>query len=237
MIFAANLKTNHTRSSTAKYVDNLSNMIKEKNISSKVMVFPTLLSMDNYKQNDNITIGVQNAHPVIKGSVTGEVGLEGLEEFNIKSIIIGHSERRALGGSGESDEFLKEKFEFYKKEGFEIIYCIGESLETRKKGEESVFTFLEKQISYIDLSYDKLIIAYEPIWAIGTGVSATKTDIENVANRLKQTINKIPLLYGGSVNQNNIADTTIIENIDGVLVGSASLDADIFLEVIINGEV
>jgi len=233
LIFAANLKTNHTRSSTAKYVKNLSNHIQNNNISSKVMVFPTLMAIDNYDQNNNITIGVQNAHPAIKGSITGEVGLEALNEFDIKSIIIGHSERRALG---EKDEFLKEKYDFYVKEGFEIIYCIGESLGVREKGEEEVFKFLEKQISYIDLSYDKLIIAYEPIWAIGTGVSATQKDIEGVANKLRISLGKTPLLYGGSVNDSNITDATDVDNINGVLVGSASLNEDTFLKIIQNGE-
>lgn len=233
MIFAANLKTNHTRSSTAMYVKNLSNHIKNNNIASKVMVFPTLMAIDNYAQNDNITIGVQNAHPAIKGSITGEVGLEALNEFDIKSIIIGHSERRALG---EKDEFLKEKYDFYVKEGFEIIYCIGESLEVREKGEEEVFKFLANQISYIDLSYDKLIIAYEPIWAIGTGVSATQKDIKGVADKLRISLGDTPLLYGGSVNDKNITDATDVENINGVLVGSASLNEDVFLKIIQNGE-
>jgi len=235
MIFAANLKTNHTRSSTALYVKNLSNLIKESNIKSSVMVFPTLLSIDKYPQNGNIKIGVQNAHPVNKGSITGEVGLDGLDEFDIKSIIIGHSERRALGGSGESDEFLKTKYDFYKEQNFDIIYCIGESLQKRQEGESAVFEFLEKQLSFIDINYDKLIIAYEPIWAIGTGVSASRVEIENVANKLKSII-KCPLLYGGSVNDKNIADTTSIANIDGALVGSASLDENIFIEIVKNGE-
>lgn len=233
MIFAANLKTNHTRASTIKYVSKLSTYISSENIKSKVMVFPTLMAIDDYVNTSNITIGVQNAHPAIKGSITGEVGLEALNEFDIKTIIIGHSERRALG---EKDELLKEKYDFYKKEGFEIIYCIGESLEIREKGEEEVFKFLEKQISYIDLSYDKLIIAYEPIWAIGTGVSATQKDIEGVANKLKISLGDTPLLYGGSVNEKNITDATGAHNIDGVLVGSASLNEDIFLQIIKNGE-
>ena len=233
MIFAANLKTNHTRASTTNYIKNLSSHINNHNINSKVMVFPTLMAIDDYVHTDNITIGVQNAHPVIKGSTTGEVGLEALNEFNIESIIIGHSERRALG---EQNELLKEKYDFYREEGFEIIYCIGESLETRQKGEEEVFKFLENQISYIDLSYNKLIIAYEPIWAIGTGISATTADIEGVANQLKKSLGNTPLLYGGSVNANNITDATEVDNIDGVLVGSASLNEDTFLEIIQNGE-
>jgi triosephosphate isomerase len=232
LIFAANLKTNHTRISTNTYIKNLSKHIENNNITSKVMVFPTLMAIDHYTQ-DNIIIGVQNAYSTVKGSITGEVGLEALSEFNIKSIIIGHSERRALG---EKNEFLKEKYDFYKNEGFEIIYCIGESLEIRNKGEKEVFKFLENQISYIDLSYEKLIIAYEPIWAIGTGVSATKADIEGVANKLKTSLKDTPLLYGGSVNENNITDATNIDNINGVLVGSASLNEDTFLKIIQNGE-
>jgi triosephosphate isomerase len=131
LIFAANLKTNHTRISTNTYIKNLSRHIKNNNITSKVMVFPTLMAIDHYAQ-DNIIIGVQNAYSAVKGSITGEVGLEALSEFDIKSIIIGHIERRALV---EKDEFLKEKYDFYKNKGFEIIYCIGEYLEIRNKGE------------------------------------------------------------------------------------------------------
>jgi triosephosphate isomerase len=230
MIYAANFKTNHTRASTKAYIDSLQEKLMWEEEEDRVIIFPPLTALDNF--NATFTVGTQNAYPCQNGAFTGEVGLEQLEEFNIKTILIGHSERREI--LGETQEQVAKKFAFFKEQGFEIIYCIGEPLRIREKGFESLMKYLLAQFEGIDLSYDKLIVAYEPIWAIGTGMSATVEDISTTHRALKKAINNKPLLYGGSAKLENIKEITSIAGVDGVLVGSASLDADGFSKMVLS---
>ncbi|MDD5359021.1 MAG: triose-phosphate isomerase [Sulfurovaceae bacterium] len=221
MIFAANFKTNHTRTSTKEYILKLENLVK--NSSDEFYIFPPTSALQS--SFGKVIIGTQNAYPTKNGAFTGEIGLEQLEEFSIKTILIGHSERRTI--LGESQEFIAQKFDFFKNNGFKIIYCIGEPLEVRESGESKVIEFLAEQFNGIDINYENLIIAYEPIWAIGTGVSATNIQIASTHKAVKQICNQ-PLLYGGSVNSSNIKEVLSTANVDGVLVGSASLEVENF---------
>ena len=229
MIFAANFKTNHTRVSTQRYIEVLKEKLSVKKLEDRVYIFPPATALDHYE--GNFTVGAQNAYPAQNGAYTGEIGVDQLDEFGIKTILIGHSERREH--LGESQEIVAQKFAFFKEQGFEIIYCIGEPLEIREQGDEAVIEYLLAQFDGIDISYDKLIVAYEPIWAIGTGRSATVEEIASTHTSLKQTVQK-PLLYGGSVKLDNIKEITAIRGVDGVLVGSASLDAENFVEMILS---
>jgi len=227
MIYAANFKTNHTRLSTKEYITLLQSKLKDKNPEDKIYIFPPLTALDSY--SGDFTIGTQNAYPIKNGAFTGEIGLEQLAEFGIKTILIGHSERREI--LGESQEFIAKKFAFFQEHGFDIIYCIGEPLEIREQGEGAVMEYLLAQFEGIDISYNDFVIAYEPIWAIGTGRSATTKEIESTHNALKQSINR-PILYGGSVKGENIAPIASIDSVDGVLVGGASLKTETFLELV-----
>lgn len=229
MIFAANFKTNHTRASTERYVAVLNEKLSAKRSEDSVYLFPPATALNSYE--GDFTVGAQNAYPAQNGAYTGEIGVEQLEEFGIKTILIGHSERREH--LGESQEIVAQKFSFFKEQGFEIIYCIGEPLEIREQGDEAVIEYLLAQFDGIDISYNKLIVAYEPIWAIGTGRSATVEEITTTHTSLKQTVQK-PLLYGGSVKPGNIKEITGIRGVDGVLVGSASLDAENFATMILS---
>jgi len=228
MRFLANFKTNHTRASTKNYMETLNKELE--GIDTNVLVFPPSSALQN--SSGKVTIGAQNAYFAKSGAFTGEIGLEQLNEFNIKTVLIGHSERREI--FGETQEFVAKKFEFFANEGFEIIYCIGEPLEVRKEGDDRVLNYLFSQFEGIDISYENFTIAYEPIWAIGTGVSAKISDIEFVHNNLKQKLNK-DILYGGSVKIDNIKDIAKVDSVDGVLVGSASLDAKNFANLIKKG--
>ena len=134
MIYAANFKTNHTRLSTKEYITLLQSKLKDKNPKDKIYIFPPLTALDSY--SGDFTIGTQNAYPIKNGAFTGEIGLEQLAEFDIKTILIGHSERREI--LGESQEFIAKKFAFFQEHGFNIIYCIGEPLEIREQGEDAV---------------------------------------------------------------------------------------------------
>ncbi len=229
MIFAANFKTNHTRASTALYLNDLNVKLRAKKPEDKVYIFPPATALDSYE--GDFTIGTQNAYPVHHGAFTGEIGLEQLDEFSIKTILIGHSERREH--LGESQEKVAEKFSFFQEEDFEIIYCIGEPIEIREKGFETVMQYLLAQFEGIDLAYPKLTVAYEPIWAIGTGRSATVEEISSTHRALKKVLGDRPLLYGGSAKPENIKEIISIAGVDGVLVGSASLDAEKFSQMIL----
>jgi triosephosphate isomerase len=230
MIFAANFKTNHTRKSTELYMEALNKRLGAKRAEDKIYIFLPATALDDYE--GDFTIGAQNAYPVQNGAYTGEIGLEQLDEFGIKTILIGHSERREY--MAETQEKVAQKFAFFQEQGFEIIYCIGEPLEIREKGFESVMKYLLAQFDGIDIHYENLIVAYEPIWAIGTGRSATVEEISTTHRALKKVINEKPLLYGGSAKPANIKEITSIAGVDGVLVGSASLDAESFSEMILS---
>ncbi len=229
MIYAANFKTNHTRRSTEQYLSVLNERLSEKAPDDQVYIFPPATALGEYA--GLFTQGVQNAYPAEKGAYTGEIGLEQLEEFGIRTILIGHSERRIF--LHESQEEIARKFAFFRAKGFEIIYCIGEPLEVREAGEEAVRSYLLAEFEGIDLSYEKLIVAYEPIWAIGTGRSAHPEEIAATHAMLRKAVD-VPLLYGGSVNPANIAQIVETDNVDGVLVGSASLDPEVFASMILH---
>jgi triosephosphate isomerase len=230
MIYAANFKTNHTRKSTENYIVALNEKLRAKSPEDKVYIFPPSTALHDYE--GDFTLGTQNAYAAQNGAYTGEIGLEQLDEFDIKTILIGHSERREH--MAESQEKVADKFAFFQEQGFEIIYCIGEPLAVREKGFEAVMKYLLAQFDGIDISYDKMIVAYEPIWAIGTGRSATVEEISTTHRALKKAINEKPLLYGGSAKPANIKEIISIAGVDGVLVGSASLDASSFSEMVLS---
>lgn len=224
-IVAANFKTNLSRKDTKNYLYSLDTQLSS---SDKIYIFPTPVSLCENSFN-HLKIGTQNAYPVSNGAFTGEIGLHSLKELGINSILIGHSERRNI--LGESQELCAKKFDFFAKEGFEIIYCVGEDLSIRDRGFEDVKRFIKSEFENIALDYNKLIIAYEPIWAIGTGKSADSGQIQEMHHFIKE-ISTAPLLYGGSVNEKNVSEILDINEVDGVLVGSASLDIDKFCEII-----
>ncbi|MEA3492559.1 MAG: triose-phosphate isomerase [Campylobacterota bacterium] len=227
MIFAANFKTNHTRKTTQKYIQILNQMIETAPTSNDIYLFPPATALDSYETS--ATVGTQNAYPALNGAFTGEIGIEQLDEFGIKTILVGHSERREY--AHETQEIVAKKFSYFKENNFEIIYCIGEPLEIREQGDQAVMEYLLAQFEGIDTTYDKLIIAYEPIWAIGTGRSATVEEITSTHKALRHSVER-PILYGGSAKPANIKEILSIDNVDGVLVGSASLDPENFYSMI-----
>ncbi len=227
MIVAANFKTNMTRKGTAEYLEALEAFITENGITQQVMVFPPATALDSF--NGKASVGAQNAYPVENGAFTGEIGLEQLREFEIDTILIGHSERRHV--LGEPQESIAEKFAYFKEQGFTIVYCIGEPLEIREEGNDVLMEYLDAQLVGIDLNYEKLVIAYEPVWAIGTGLTPGNSDVELIHGALREKIAK-PLLYGGSVKANNAAEIMALNNVDGILVGGASLYIEHFCKMI-----
>ncbi|WP_321313937.1 triose-phosphate isomerase [Halarcobacter sp.] len=230
-IIASNFKTNHTRKSTASFINEVATFVEENNINNEIFIFPPSTALDSFEISSNIKIGAQNAYATQKGSFTGEIGTSQLDEFGIKTILIGHSERRHVLNESQSE--IAKKYSFYKDLGYIIVYCIGEPLEVKQSGLEKTLEYIYEQFEGIDTNYENLILAYEPVWAIGTGVTATNDDIKNVHSAIKEKIDK-PLLYGGSVKVNNVNEICSIEGVDGALIGTASWIADDFKQIIEN---
>lgn len=227
MIVCANFKANKTRQETQAYMAVVESFVSANNISDTVIVFPPFTALEHLPRN--VLIGVQNAYPVQNGAFTGEIALEQLEEFAVTTILIGHSERRHI--LGETQETIAAKFRFFAEKGFTIVYCVGEPLEIREEGNEALMDYIANQFEGIDLEYPDLIIAYEPVWAIGTGLTPSVRDIELLHGALREKT-KAPLLYGGSVKVDNAGEIMALENVDGVLVGSAALSANDFCDMI-----
>ena len=193
-------------------------------------------------QNTNIKIGAQNMHWEESGAYTGEIAPNMLKCINIEYVIIGHSERRQY--FAETDETVNKKIKSALKHELNPILCVGETMKQRELGlEEEV---IKQQINgalegITKEQAEKIVIAYEPIWAIGTGKVATKDDANNMIKLIRKEIellynkevaNNVSILYGGSVNKNNSKELFETSDIDGALVGGASLKVDEFNEII-----
>lgn len=191
-------------------------------------------------RGSRVALGAQNVHPEEQGAFTGEISAEMLEGAGCRYIIVGHSERRQY--FNESDAFVGEKVRQVMKHGMTPILCVGESLEERDadRAETVVGRQLEGGLVGVSLKHGgTLVVAYEPVWAIGTGRTATPEQAqamhgfisERLASRLGADA-RVPILYGGSVKPDNAAELFAQPNIDGGLIGGASLDAEAFAAIV-----
>ena len=193
---------------------------------------------------NSLIVGAENCHELDHGAYTGEVSIPMLLDLGITWCIIGHSERRTY--YNETSEACNKKILALLKNNMVPVYCCGESLETYEEGKTK--EFVKEQIikGFKDVSKEdaiKVVIAYEPIWSIGTGKNASKEIAEDVCKFIRKTIkdlydtktsNKVRILYGGSVKPNNIKEYLYCDNIDGALVGGASLDVNSYKELLTN---
>ncbi|MDE7196274.1 MAG: triose-phosphate isomerase [Helicobacter sp.] len=227
MIIAANFKMHLTPRKLATFAATLRESLDSR---LQILLFPNTACLANLPQCP-VRWGAQNAYPAQNGAFSGEIGAEVLESLAIQTLLVGHSERRALG---ESQDFCAQKCRFYAELGFMLVYCIGEPHDVRARGRESVRAFLGAQLQGIPLDYPNLIIAYEPIWAIGTQaagmeqIEQTHADIRALCAERGATP---PLLYGGSVKPNNARAILSLSNVNGVLVGSAALVVSDFVQI------
>ncbi len=211
----------------------------------EVVVFPPAIfirDIVNLCKNTPVDVGIQNFYFEKEGAFTGEISPLMAVKSGVRYALIGHSERRHV--FHETDENVNKKIKAAFEFGLEPVVCVGELLEHRESGnsEKAVREQVESAFKNIDVKFmQKTIIAYEPVWAIGTGKVATPDiadsmhrSIRNMISRLynEKIANEIPVLYGGSVKPENIAELYAVENIDGVLVGGASLKINSFLDII-----
>ena len=248
-IVAGNWKMNKTKQEVKTFL----NDIKDYDFGSKNTVIitppsPYLYLFENALRYSKVLYGAQNVYPKESGAYTGEVSVDMAKDFGCKYVLVGHSERRSI--FGECNEFLSKKIRILLQNNITPILCIGENLDQRKH--EDYRQFLVNQIveglSRIDeKEISKVIIAYEPIWAIGTGETASPEQVEELhiflrnflVERYGENIGKdVPLLYGGSVKPANVKQLALAQSVSGFLIGGASLDAQSFIQIndILNGK-
>ena len=242
-VIAGNWKMNMLPNEAINFIDEFAPMVK--NTKHEVILcvpytdlFYTLLNV----QGTNIKIGAQNMHWEEKGAYTGEVSGQMLKSIGVEYVIIGHSERRQY--FAETDETVNKKIKSALAAQLKPIVCVGETLEQRESGvtEQIITNQVEKAFEGIAATeLDKIIIAYEPIWAIGTGKTATKEDANTTIMQIRKKLaemygqkeaNGVIIQYGGSVKSSNAKELFTMSDIDGGLVGGASLKPDEFSKIV-----
>lgn len=214
-------------------------------ISTDIMIAPTYLSLPLVTQKlmgTNVKVGAQNLYFEKEGAYTGEVSAEMIKDTGAEYVIIGHSERRQF--FGETDESVCKKIKAATETNLIPVLCIGES--EKERNGKNTFSILDKQVKnglkdFVSDDLKTLVLAYEPIWAIGTGKTASVDQVEEVHKYLRSLIGQlfsadfaenIRILYGGSVKPENVKELMAIKDVDGALVGGASLDPDKFIKII-----
>ncbi|MBT8184621.1 MAG: triose-phosphate isomerase [Eudoraea sp.] len=242
-IVAGNWKMNKNLEETKQLLATLSAKLPD--TSSEVMVAPTFVNLNSavkFLESSSIEVIAQNMHFAENGAYTGEISADMLLNIGVKTVILGHSERRAY--FGETDELLAKKVEAALANKMRIVFCFGEELEERKSGRH--FEVVESQLSnaLFHLKADawkSIVLAYEPVWAIGTGETATPEQAQEMHAFIRNCISEafdsgiaeaVSILYGGSVKPNNASEIFSKPDVDGGLIGGASLVCDDFVAII-----
>lgn len=237
-IFSANWKLNKNPEQTRVFFKEFLELNKTK-AENEVIFFPpttNLESTSNALKDSGVQWGAQNCFEELNGAFTGETSAQTIKDMGGKFILIGHSERRQY--FGETDDLIARKVKKVQSIGLTPMLCIGETLEQRKANETQ--NILHQQIAAVAKvvnAQDPLVIAYEPVWAIGTGVVATPEQVKETHAQIREILKKcalsenLYLLYGGSVKGSNAVELASIPHVDGFLVGGASLEVKSFLEI------
>ena len=241
-LIAGNWKMHKTLAEARELVNGIRDGLRD-DVNVDVLICPPfqlLAPMAKAVEGSRIMLGAQNAHEASHGAFTGEVSVPMLADAGCTHVIIGHSERRHI--FGETGSLLAKKVRAVIGGGLEVVYCIGETLEQREAGRTQAV--VEKQITEVigrDIAPDRLIVAYEPVWAIGTGRNATPEQAQEVHALVRSKLaevydrtaaDSIRILYGGSVKPNNAEGLLAQSDVDGALVGGACLVAADFLAII-----
>jgi triosephosphate isomerase len=242
-IVAGNWKMNCDLAETEALLNDLKNRAIPD--STSVMVAPTFTNLQaaaRSLKDSSITVAAQNMHQSESGAFTGEVSADMLKSVGIQTVILGHSERRAY--FWETNAILAEKIDAALNAGMTAIYCFGEELEDRKSGDHFnvVKTQLQEGLFHISKeAWSRVILAYEPVWAIGTGETASPEQAQEMHKFIRNTVldnygdeiaNEVSILYGGSVKPINAKDIFGQADVDGGLIGGAALDAESFMAIV-----
>ncbi|RZT00016.1 triose-phosphate isomerase [Aquimarina brevivitae] len=244
-IVAGNWKMNKNLTETGDLIGELKLKLKSYTGHTEVIIAPAFTNLfyafEELRQTA-IKVAAQNMHQENNGAYTGEVSADMLKSIGIDTVILGHSERRAY--FNETDAILAEKVNAALENGMTIIFCFGEKLEERKSNQhfEVVAEQLSKALFHLsEEQWKNLILAYEPVWAIGTGETATPEQAQEMHAFIRKQIadqysadmaNEVSILYGGSVKPNNAAELFSNPDVDGGLIGGASLDSESFVSIV-----
>lgn len=237
-----NWKMYKTKQEVIAFLDKVTNHdFNEKNHVVVIPSNPFLYLFEERLRYSRIEYGVQNIYPKEEGAFTGELSIRQAKDFGARYAIVGHSERRTI--FNEENSLLSDKVSACIKNKIRPILCIGEDLNRRERDDYKDFLVTQIREGLSQISKDELkqvIIAYEPIWAIGTGVTATAKQVEETHMFIRATLKReygdeygqaIPILYGGSVKSNNVKELALADAVSGFLIGGASLDADSFIQI------
>lgn len=247
-IIAGNWKMNKTLTETKSFVDEVKGLIPDGNRVDSVVCAPALFLdyLTDELEGTALHVGAQNMHFEENGAFTGEISPVALNDLGVGYVILGHSERREL--FGETDEVVNQKTHAAFKHNLTPIICVGETLEQRESDVTEDIVKAQVQKAIAGLTQEQVaqsVIAYEPIWAIGTGKTATSDQANDVCSFIRgvlkdetsdETANAVRIQYGGSVKPGNIEELMGKSDIDGALVGGASLDAKSFLQLLEAGQ-
>ncbi|MBL0890089.1 MAG: triose-phosphate isomerase [Gemmatimonadaceae bacterium] len=244
-VIAANWKLNHGPTDARAFLQRFLAQSPKQN-DRTVIFFPSALTvttvMDGLKDRPDLWVGVQNVHSEAQGAFTGENSVLMARDIGARVVLVGHSERRHV--FGETDAMTTRKMALISQARLIPMLCVGETLEEREGGHTAAV--VERQLTaglaeLDDAQVAAIMLAYEPVWAIGTGRTATPEDASEIHGVLRQALASrvgdkvaagIPILYGGSVNRGNAAQLLAAPDVDGLLVGGASLDADSWASIV-----
>ena len=241
-IIAGNWKMHKTIAEALEFVNEVKDRVNNDKVEAVICApFTLLKDLKQATKGTNIKIGAQNMHFEEKGAFTGEISPLMLKELDMDYVVIGHSERRQY--FNETDETCNKKVLKALEVGIDPILCVGETLEEREAGNTKDVCKVQVEKALENVSKEdlaKVVIAYEPVWAIGTGKTATSEDAndviayirEVVANLYGELANEVRIQYGGSVKPSNVAEIMNQSDIDGALVGGASLEANDYVELV-----
>ena len=241
-IIAGNWKMHKTIAEALEFVNEVKDRVNNDKVEAVICApFTLLKDLKQATKGTNIKIGAQNMHFEEKGAFTGEISPLMLKELDMDYVVIGHSERRQY--FSETDETVNKKVLKALEVGIDPILCVGETLEEREAGNTKDVCKVQVEKALENVSKEdlaKVVIAYEPVWAIGTGKTATSEDAndviayirEVVANLYGELANEVRIQYGGSVKPSNVAEIMNQSDIDGALVGGASLEANDYVELV-----
>ena len=235
IVIAGNWKMFKTQAESAEFLSGFLPHLEETPSEREVVLCPPFTDLSLVSKSlhgSRVNLGAQNVHWEESGAYTGEISASMLTEIGVRYVIVGHSERRQF--FGETDVTVNLRLKAAQKHGLTPILCVGETKQQRDTGEtESIIrTQLKKDL--VDIDQTNLIIAYEPIWAIGTGDTCESKEANRVIGLIRNELTNplVPIQYGGSVNPNNIDEIMEQPEIDGALVGGASLKADSFARIV-----
>ena len=240
-MLAANWKMNLNLQDASELFDGFLETLPAQESNRYVIFAPFVFLPQLSLYNSFIELGAQNFYPADKGAFTGEISISHLKELHVSVVLIGHSERRNY--FFESNEFLKQKVDSALNHNMKVVFCCGESLETRDSDKHLAFVEAQLTNSLFHVSKENMLkcsIAYEPIWAIGTGRTASSEQIEEMHSSIRMliaqqydetTAQSVAILYGGSCNEHNAGEIFSCPNVDGGLIGGASLSAEGFLQI------